>query len=162
MQHPSNDRLKRNAEHVYYEILMLFYTTQKLTKDTLNSTHICETNMRLESCGIHLRNLLDFFYTPIPKRYADDMLAEDYIQNIALFKKNRTKWSELDHLNKRVNKMISHLTYHRSRYNKKTKGWNYGQIYIRLHPTIVAFYDALPTHRKEWVHFVELKKIIDI
>lgn len=117
----------------------------------------------LESWCIHLRNLLDFFYTPSSKRSGrnDDMLAEDYVSDLKQFKRGRTGTMKFTGIKKRVGKQIAHMTYHRNIYNKRTKLWHYPRIFAKLQPTIIAFYESLPKHRKKWLHFIELKKIID-
>ena len=159
----SNRKLKKSAEHVYYEISMLYFVTQNLAKNPVIYSHQYFLNLMIESMGIHIRNLLNFFYAPISKRYRDDILAEDFVSNLKHYKKNRTKLKKLGYIKKRVSKQLVHLTYHRNKYNKKTKSWNFNSIYLDIYPTIVAFYESLPKHRKKWSHFTELKKsVIDI
>ena len=143
----SESKLKRSAEHVYYEIWMFISTIHELTKNTQNQFQI---NILLESFGIHLRNLLYFFYTHPKNRVSDDMLAEDFISNLKLYKKNRTPKHKLTFTIKRTHKQLVHLTYHRNRYNRKTKPWKFGEIYQLLFPTVAAFYEALPRKRKKW------------
>lgn len=156
-------KLERTAEHVYYEVMMLHYTTSILTKivDQPN-TDIRSSNAVLESWAMHVRNLLAFFYTPTNQRKQnDDVLVGDYVKNLKQFRKDRTKAKTFLGINKRIAKQFAHLTYHRNVYNRKTKVWQFKRIYIQLHTTIKAFYEALPEHAKMWPHFVEMKKIID-
>ncbi len=154
--------LKRTAEHVYYEVLMLHFTTMYLGK-ILNppTSHRYLVNTILESWGMHLRNLLDFFYISTAQRYKDDVLAEDYVSDLRQFKRQRTKAKVFSHIKKRVAKQFAHLTYHRNVYNRRTKPWQCAKIYNQISPTIVAFYNSLPNNMKRWPHFVELKKVID-
>lgn len=155
-------KLKRSAEHVYYEIWMLHSATMRLQVLLNSQTKDQELlNSILESWCSHLRNLLDFFYTPQSKRYKDDMLAEDFVSDLRSFKKQRTAKKNFKHIHKRVNKQIAHLTYHRNRYNIKTKLWHFRDEYAEIYQTLIAFYESLSPHRKKWLHFVELKKVID-
>lgn len=155
----SQKKLRRTAEHVYYEISMFHFTTIYLEK--MRNPPIYLVNALLESWCIHLRNLLDFFYTSTANRYRDDVLAEDYISDLQQFKQTRAKTRTFAHIKKRVAKQIAHLTYHRNVYNRKTKPWPYKQIYGQIYPTVTAFYDSLPKHKRRWLHFIELKKVID-
>ncbi|HEY4516393.1 MAG TPA: hypothetical protein VJG64_00440 [Candidatus Paceibacterota bacterium] len=158
----SDRKLRRSAEHVCYEISMLHFTTQYMSEIPSHALSVNRylPNALLESWCVHLRNLLDFFYTQAAERYNDDMVAEDYVSDLRQFKRQRAK-VKLPALKKRIAKQIAHLTYHRNVYNKKTKPWHYRDIYGKLKPTISAFYDALPDHRKKWPHFVQLKRMID-
>ena len=159
----SNGRLKRSAEHVYYEHLMFLFAIKKLAQlSQIPQPNQIYINAFLECFVVHLRNLFDFYYTSASKRKnQDDMLAEDYIRDINLFKGDRTPKHKLSYISKRANKQFAHLTYHRNRYNSRTKPWKFGKIHSMLYPTIKSFYLALPDNRKKWLHFNELKKIID-
>ncbi len=46
-------------------------------------------------------------------------LLKTISQDIKGFRRSRTAFSELSYAKKRVDKLAAHLTYHRSRYNKK-------------------------------------------
>ena len=66
----------------------------------------------LESFAIHLRNLIDFFYTPPNHARNDDLVAADFFDP-------PTSWNpgpiskSLSDARERANKEISHITYKR-------------------------------------------------
>lgn len=156
----STSKLKRSAEHVFYEIWMFLEVTHNLARLPQTPQYQFIRNAYLECFATHLRNLLEFFYIPQNKRHqADDILAEDYLKDSRTFKRNRTPFSQLKYATRRVDKQIAHLTYHRNRYNKRTKPWQFGRIHGQMLPTIQAFYSTLPSRRKNWHHFIELNKI---
>lgn len=153
--------LKTASEHVFYEIWMFLAVIKELAVMPQISENIFCRNVFLESFVIHLRNILNFFYTPTKNRVKDDILAEDFLKDIKKFKKGITPFFLLSYTKTRIDKQLAHLTYHRSRYNKRTKPWQFGKLYSQLYQTIVAFYESLPVSFKNWSYFQSLKNVID-
>jgi len=157
--------LNTGSEHVFYEIWMFLTVIKELVVMPKTPQNLFCKNAYIECFVIHLRNILNFFYTPSKNRIKDDILAEDFlnnIKNIKIYKKKRTPFSQLSYTKTRIDKQLVHLTYHRNRYNKRTKPWQFGKLHSQLYPTIVAFYEALPASFNNWPYFKELKKVIDI
>ena len=157
----STAKLKTSSEHVFYEIWMFLAIIKKLAVMPKEPKCIFCKNVYLESFVIHLRNLLNFFYTSSNNRKKDDILAEDFLKDVKKFKKERTSYSQMSYTKTRIDKQAAHLTYHRSRYNKRTKLWQFAKLHSQLYPIIVAFYECLPNSFRNWLYFKELKKVID-
>jgi len=151
---------KKASENIHYEILMFDFTSRMLRKQSIRSNQLI-LNTFLESWLVHLRNLLDFFYTDISKRYKDDVLARDFVKNARNYKKDRAKFRDLKQIKKKIAKQLAHLTYHRSKYNNKTRLWNFNKYSKEIFLTIFSFYDCLPKNKKRWKAFSALKSIID-
>ena len=158
----STAKLKTSSEHVFYEIWMFLAVIKELAIMPQTPQNSFCKNVCLDCFVIHLRNLLNFFYVPSKNRKKDDILAEDFLKDIKIFKIKRTRYSQLSYTKIRIDKQVAHLTYHRSRYNKRTKPWQFGKLHSQLYPTIVAFYECLPISFRNWFYFKELKKVIDI
>ena len=102
----------------------------------------------VEGFGVHLRNLIDFFYPP-PNVQEDDILAEDFC--------DPGKWvpgpmsPTLQQARERVNKEIGHITYKRKRPTDSTKVWNvpvlFGEI-KKLEKEFVKLASGNKLHQK--------------
>lgn len=140
--------IEKDVEDIKYEIDMFRFTADKLAnRELLEATQ----NVFIESFTIHTRNLFYFFYTSTRSRKnKDDILAEDYAIKKREFKTQRTKKRFLNYIPKRVAKQIAHLTYHRRRYNKRTKPWKIQDIRNKMDKTIAAFINSLAEEQKTW------------
>lgn len=140
--------LQKSAEHVVYEINMFKASSEYLAR--LGERDVVMHNALFESFAIHTRTLFDFFYTEERKKYKDDVLALDFLENRKVYKSTRTPKKELSYIVKRANKQIAHITYHRNKYNKKSKKWPTYKTVIKFEKTINAFLNNLPPDRREW------------
>lgn len=115
----SAELLKYADEHILYEIDMLNATT------IFNPSSIqVLINMRVESFGIHLRNLIDFFYNNIPQ--PDDMVAAHFFSDETIKAMPLPIISEsLKKAKVRVNKELSHLTTERIYGYSSEKEWDF-------------------------------------
>jgi hypothetical protein len=94
-----------SAEHILYELQLLWYTATELSKMT---TPTPVASVYLESFIIHLRNLTLFFFTKAGDERDDDVIATDFCPG----------WSgtispALRAARERANKEVSHLTLQR-------------------------------------------------
>jgi hypothetical protein len=103
-----------SGEHLLHELTMLWELAQILP----NRKPSTETSALVESFGIHLRDLIDFFYR---KGHEDDVTAWDFLAPSTSW--NPTKPSTLTSAHKRANKELSHLTQKRLSGNPPEKAW---------------------------------------
>jgi len=157
MKSQTNHTLRKSAEHIYYETWMFYITLVQLTKPRSQ----IEVNILLDDFAIHTRNLFEFFYPPKKKKYPDDMSVYDYIGYSKVYASKKTKKKELLFVKRKTDRQVVHLTYKRNHYNKNTKMWPFTNIGKKVYKTVDAFYESLSTNQKKWLHFVELKKVIE-
>ncbi len=143
----NNKKLHKCVEHVQYEIDMFYYTCSVLSMGNLDQNQI---NAHLEVFALHARNLFYFFYTPKNKRIKNDIIAEDFLDQVKPFIQNRTPKKELSIIPKKAGKQVMHLTFSRINYNKRSKPWRCALILQRLNKTINEFYNALPHEKRDW------------
>jgi hypothetical protein len=118
----SKEELDLAASHLNYEYQMLQTIVGALSTGTRPAWL---TNALLESFVIHLRALIDFFYTP-DRPKPDDMLATDYFPEPRHWESVRPSMSEvLKNARARAHKEIAHLTYARLDVTSETKPWNF-------------------------------------
>lgn len=103
-----------SAEHVLYEFQLLWFATQELSRLDKPSPM---ASVLIESFGIHLRNLIDFFFTPRSK--PDDVIAVDFYPGWI-----ETIPASLTAARDRLNKELSHLTLGRKTGLEPSKPWD--------------------------------------
>ena len=121
----SESDLKLALEHLLYERNMLLSLANGISSGIAGNSII--NNALIESFAIHVRNLIDFFWSDKPKN--DHVIAEDFFED-----KNDwfTKRPQLSSLLKnsriRSHKEIAHLSYDRLRVQKSEKNWQVNEI----------------------------------
>lgn len=103
-----------SGEHLLYELQLLRFTTGELVQLQQPSPI---ASVLIESFGIHLRNLIDFFYTPRAKE--DDVIASDFCPGW-----KDTMSGTLKVAKERANKELSHLTLARKSGLDPSKPWD--------------------------------------
>lgn len=148
--------LRKSTEHLYYEADNFFTTLVLLTK----VSNQMQINILLDAFAIHTRNLFDFFY---PKEVirTNDMFATDFSINLKTFNISKTRKKDLAFVIRKTDRQVVHLTYARNRYSKRTKPWRFVDIGRKMHKTLCAFYDSLPTQYRNWPNIKKLKATID-
>jgi hypothetical protein len=125
------------------------YTTTTVTSVFVRSTGIVKSsqsshddvpqvtnNAFIEAFGVHVRSLLDFFYS---KGQGDDVVATHFFalpstwKNVRPFKSKE----DLQRIKNRVNKEIAHLTY--ARQEVKSKQWPFKDIQSDLNKIAAVF-----------------------
>ncbi len=107
----TEDELKRDAEHLDYEIWMLMEATERLRGVKPTSSDPIERRALLESWLIHLRLLLEFFRTG--KAKPDDLRAVDYFEGhkdkpkIELLAPAKDSWE--DKRAQEIHKALAHI-----------------------------------------------------
>ncbi len=123
--------------HLRYEYQMLLATARLIQAGGLPSDH---GYALLESWVLHVRNLIDFFYTP---KKLDDIVMMEFTndgQGIGDFPKITT---ELEMARERANKEMAHLTYSRVGKSDADKQWAVGKITVQLIERVKAFADLV-------------------
>lgn len=138
--------LERTVEQVQYEIVM-FRFSMNMLQYPLDTGY---KNALIESFSVHARNLYHFFYTGAKKRRDGDVIAEDFITDLKIFRSLRTPQKEFQVMLERTGRELSPLRYHGSTYRKRKKPINVPDIQGKIEVTINAFIMALPEERKVW------------
>lgn len=136
---------KKAVEHVVYEFMMFRRTSEFLLTNIQDQLL---KNIVIESFAIHTRNLFEFFYKP--KSRDDDIIASDFLLKKHEFRHRKSKKKTLAVVWKKANKQVSHLTYARNNYDKRTKGWNVASIKPKMEMTIRVFLESLDGEDKNW------------
>ena len=108
-------------------------------------------NALLESFVVHVRALMDFLYNDNPK--PDDVIAEDYFENVEEWKQLRPELSEtLKQAKRRAGKEVAHLTYARLDVTPETKPWRFVDIANEIAAVLNIFLENVPKSKlgKQW------------
>lgn len=117
-----------SGEHLLYEFQLFLWTGKELGRPHVSPMR----SALIESFVIHLRNLIDFFFTP--RSHDDDVIAADLCPG----------WSEsispkLDEAKKRANKELNHLTLGRKSGFDPSKPWDVGGLFDEVHSVAQRF-----------------------
>jgi hypothetical protein len=117
-----------SGEHLLYELQLLLFTGQELGRVPIPVMR----SVLIESFLIHLRNLIDFFYTPRTKE--DDVIAADFCPGW-----NESISNTLKSAKERANKELSHITLGRKSGLDPSKPWDVGALYQEVHEVATRF-----------------------
>ena len=133
---PSGQRLNRfSEEHLLYEIGMLWETAGHLQRPPPDPV---VRNALIESFGIHLRLVANFLYEPARK--PDDVCAEDYVGDVAKWRRARRALPKaLKTATRHTDKQIAHLTFKRYRGSATQKRWNPQRLLTLIRRPLKAF-----------------------
>lgn len=98
-----------------HELSMLWELADILPKRKAST----ETSAFVESFGVHLRNLIDFFYR---EAHGDDVTAQDFLDATTTWKPAEP--ATLTKAHQRANKELSHLTQARISGSPPEKAWD--------------------------------------
>ena len=133
--------LVQASVHLKYEFDMLIVTATLLSKPNLDAY---ARNAILESWVQHVRNLIDFFYTP---KKQDNIVMADFLIDIEIPESFPRLNADLKKAKKRANKEMSHLTYTRVGIKLEEKEWPVGIITNYLEETMSSFISLVPAER---------------
>jgi hypothetical protein len=125
-----------SGEHLLYELQFFLLTAKELARHDKPGPMV---SVLIESFGIHLRNLIDFFYTQRAKE--DDVIASDFCPG----------WKEtisitLKAAKERANKELNHLTLQRKSGFDPSKPWDVVGLFNEVSGVAKTFADkASPT-----------------
>jgi hypothetical protein len=123
-----------SGEHLLYELQYFLVTAKELARHDKPSPMV---SVLIESFGIHLRNLIDFFYTPRAKE--DDVIASDFCPRW-----NETISSTLKAAKERANKELNHLTLQRTSGFDPSKPWDVVGLFNEVSGVAKAFAGRAP------------------
>jgi hypothetical protein len=134
---PTDSDLAQIAEHLHYEIAMLWSSGLCVQRGGGYPTAV--QNCILESFALHARNVIDFFYTdPI----GDDVVARHFFSREDAWAQVRPAAAAvLVAAKKRANKEVSHLTYSRLVVSPEKKPWQYADIVKEIDVVLRVFCD---------------------
>ena len=118
-------------------------------------------NAILESFTIHTRILLDFLYSNNPR--SDDVIAEDYFPEPAIWHNSRPHKSELiEMVHYRVGKEVAHLTYTRQKLDEESKKWPFLEIAHDIEKAIDCFLRNVSDNLlgERWSEFLKQKQAL--
>jgi hypothetical protein len=125
--------LDYSEEHLLYELHIFRWVAENLPADKgflLSAL--------LESFAIHLRNLIDFFYTPPSNARNDDLVAADFFDSPGPWNPGPIPKS-LSDARERANKEISHITYKRKNATDPTKHWPVADLFNEIQSVAQSF-----------------------
>lgn len=122
--------IKYSGEHLMHELSML-WELAAILPGRKGST---ETSAFVESFGIHLRNLIDFFYD---EGHGDDVTARDFLDAGTAWTPNKP--DRLEKARTRVNKELSHLTQSRKSGSPPEKEWDTASLLEDIEAVARAF-----------------------
>lgn len=137
----SSEVLKKASNALYYEVWMFDVLTKALISGIAGQSAI--KNALLESYTIHLRVLIDFFFSDNPRN--DDIVADDFFTHPSDWKKMRPlKTGVLERAKKRTDKEVAHLTYTRLGIAPDQKNWYFEDVYKDMQTLIELFLKNIP------------------
>jgi hypothetical protein len=135
------EKLKNASDHLWYEIWMFQTLVQGMASGVAGKEAL--NNAMLESLAIHVRALIDFFYSDNPQR--DDVVADHFFAEPSKWRSVLpAKTAVLAQAKKRADKEVAHLTYARQKVTPEKKSWHFLPIFNDLQAAISAFLSTVP------------------
>ena len=133
------------GNHLFYEAQMFVYAFAIQLSNPFyvfdaDGLRQFEANVRVEVIGLHMRNLIEFFYPGIARR--DDVLAVHYVAHWDT--KRPTITPLLDKARGRANKELHHLTSQRISGTPDHKTWDFMPIREDLKNVVTIFISCQP------------------
>jgi hypothetical protein len=138
-----------SADHLYYELFMLYETASRLRGDPAVEGDWVVMNALIESFTIHARALMCFLYPGEKTRpYPTDVTAECYVSDVTGWRRVRgTLPSMLETVKTRTSKETAHLTTGRHPAGSPLKGWSPELILRAFFEPLRAFAEHVPAGR---------------
>jgi hypothetical protein len=136
-----------SEEHVCYEFEMFLWVVQVMTSGdrpvvVKASDPSRFKNAIIEVFVVHLRNLIDFFYSNNPQ--STDIVASDFCHE-GTWRREMSKSLELART--RANKELAHMTSARIRGASSEKAWDFAGLYGELKSAVDSFLDIASPSR---------------
>lgn len=125
--------LDYSKEHLLYEFQIFRWVGENLNQDKS-----LQLSALLESLAIHLRNLIDFFYTEPADARNDDVVAGHFFADPNTWMPGPMPKS-LQEARERANKEVSHITYKRKAAADPTKPWPVADLFKEIHTVAQKF-----------------------
>jgi hypothetical protein len=118
-----------SAEHLLYELQLFVWAGRELGRREVQGPL---RSALIESFVIHLRNLVDFFFTA--RGHDDDVVAADFYPDW-----NKAISARLKDARERANRELSHLTLGRKSGLHPDKSWDVGGLFQEIHEVAMCF-----------------------
>lgn len=130
----SKEDLIKASKALYYEIMMLNECAKfsKIFKNVIDLSSFLK-NILIESFCVHLRNVIEFF-----GEQKKDYITYKYF--IASDKSVGFPHNLAEKYNKKVNNLLSHLTFARLKFKQKQKTWLLSQIANEVNENLREFF----------------------
>lgn len=158
---PSDDELRLLTEHLYYEVSMAFELT--LTLATHRIDHPFVLNATVEVIPIHLRQLIDFFWS---KRSSNtktqrDAFAADYFDPGLWAGLRPNLPGMLAAAREKAGWGVAHITYGRANVTAEQKQWPLPSMCDALVPVVECFLDNVDPSKLDPVWFSEIRAVVE-
>jgi hypothetical protein len=158
------EKLPKVAEHVRYEIRLLIFSAEHVGgchASPVVTPQGDEKNMALESFLLHFRNLRVFLCPSLQEGnvFPDDVLASDFTGKFDCSDVgDKTKFPPEEQ--KRLNKMLTHISYKRPDYEPRDYQWDTSEMLIRMLDELQRFVGTLTQEQRSWFPSAdELKQV---
>jgi hypothetical protein len=143
-----DSELRQASRHLFYEAWMFSELAQGLSKNAFSPDST--RNAALEAFAMHARVLLGVLYSHKPR--PDDVIAEDYFDDLATWAVPKELPDPLKPVPPRVGAEIAHLSYQRNEVTPDAKKWRFLEIDGAMKKRLVEFLKAVPRDRlaPEW------------
>jgi hypothetical protein len=163
-KHDSKYLRRYSREHVLYEVGMFFQLGRLLMTGPFLATPpeaaVVMHNAALEAFAIHLRNLLDFFYTQ--KRFRTDVTAAMFYDAGELPADFPAKSSMLITAHSRAHKELCHLTTERHPEGSLEKDWKLHLLMMEMKQLFEKFLETASTARLDPEFMEHTRKLLTL
>jgi len=137
-----------SADHLYYELWMLYETAARLVNDPAVRTDWVLKNALIESFTIHARSLSIFLYPEQAAKHQDDVTSDEYVAEVHKWRAARSPMPpELRTTVHRTGKEIAHLTTQRHPPGAPQKVWSPEPIFRVFFEPLRQFAAHVPAGR---------------
>lgn len=166
---PSGADLRQLTEHLFYELQMTFDLADVLSSafasPPASPTDLLVRNALLEAFTIHVRQLIDFFWSersPKWKQTQQGAYAADYFK-AGEWKRLRPRRPQMLNrpLSGKVGWGVAHLTYPRGRVTAQEKEWEPLRMCVALMPAARCFVDNVDPAKFDAQWFVHIEPCLD-
>jgi len=121
----------------------IYSSSAPFTPPSKSEGQTAQINAYVESFAIHLRSLLDFFYSDSQQAHKEDVLAEHYFKDPSYWNNNRPKLSdtEISRIKGRIGTEIAHLSYKRILLSDADKLWPFIKLKMYVLNALDVFID---------------------
>ena len=133
-----------SKEHLWYEVFMFFQPSRVRLQSTSRDIEVLLTNILIDASVLHLRNLLDFFYSE-PRR--TDVSAAMFYDTQKLPTSFPVESEALKKAHRRAHKEVNHLTTERLWPGDPEKNWNFDALRQEIAPVLKTFVETASPER---------------
>ncbi len=156
--HSDESEMKHAAGFVFYEIEQFRWAMKNIPNEWRCGTSgiLREEDAVVEVALLHARALREFFFrrrTSISRtsNWWSDVLAEDFFDDPSQWKIPTMTFLGDKNNKDRLDRSLSHLTYHRIEYQvKNQKRWDFSAMSQDIEESYSKFLDLLPAGRQAW------------